>query len=608
MKKGKIILSIFMALALVLTGTLAWVNFQQQVINDFAGEPGKPPGGTTHDDFDEPTKDVYIENWGTRNLYVRIRLDEYMEIGTGAGKKGHVVNGVMVPDPDNKAVSLMSGAKINDPKTWSPHIPYRGEVEVCNTPADFHGKWEWKMGGWKYFMPAPESTHANNAYVDQNTTRYNGTEPGVRKTLDAEVITMAAWKNMGKPIGPYWVIDVDGWAYWAAPLEPDTATGLLLHAVNKIFEHEDSYYYAINVVVQMATKFGDLNYTNLYDETDDNRKATNDGKDLLDIITKDETQGRTKVPATSVRILGGDRELEIGEVYTPGCEIKPDNSTDKAIWGSSNAAVARVDSNGKITAVSVGTAEISVSAGDVHDSVKIKVVTSDVPATSVTIEGGDRNMVVGDSDTLRCEIKPPNSTSMPHWSSSAEGVVTVNPVTGQIQAVGAGTADITVTAGGVQNSIKITVSAAQDPLLPLLAGEGPYDTRYNDEEEDLNYALIIKLLSSNFGNDETLQNTIRQTGSIKLSEILSGDDYSGLGVKAANASQSKYFSIGTDKDGKPALIYTYIPAKSVWDAALQLNPPVPPVETVSLMLTKANYRDTPIKITVRYNGSTYIDK
>ncbi|MCL2775093.1 MAG: hypothetical protein FWD71_17355, partial [Oscillospiraceae bacterium] len=183
-KKIKVILSVLIAVVLITAGTFAWVNFSQNVVNEFAGD-GSHPGGTTHDDFDHDgdghghhQKDVYIENWGKTPIFVRIRLDEYMEIGKGAGLKGEQNNGIWIPNPDNLAESLISTANIDDKTTWEPHIP-DGQADICDTPADFHKYWQWGMGGSKYYMPVSETDRADPAYVDQNITEYDGSEPGV---------------------------------------------------------------------------------------------------------------------------------------------------------------------------------------------------------------------------------------------------------------------------------------------------------------------------------------------------------------------------------------------------------------------------------------------
>ena len=49
---------------------------------------------------------------------------------------------------------------------------------------------------------------------------------------------MAHWKSDGSPIGDFWVIDQDGWVYWAAPLNPGESTGLLLNKVSQTTQPE----------------------------------------------------------------------------------------------------------------------------------------------------------------------------------------------------------------------------------------------------------------------------------------------------------------------------------------------------------------------------------
>ena len=81
-----------LALVIGLTGTFAWQSISQQALNE-AAQKYVNPGGRLHDDFNGTNKDVYVENFVSADdpagvpIYARIRLDEYMEIGTGAGLK-----------------------------------------------------------------------------------------------------------------------------------------------------------------------------------------------------------------------------------------------------------------------------------------------------------------------------------------------------------------------------------------------------------------------------------------------------------------------------------------------------------------------------------------
>jgi hypothetical protein len=238
-------------------------------------------GGTLHDDFCGPNKDIYIENWGNNPIYVRIRLDEYMELGVGAGVKSG--------DGLNNAKPLVQGTDLNNPKTWIPHSPkMKPEIGSKN----FHEYWEWVMGGQKYYFPVSESKR-NGSYVDQLSPEDLG--PGdvnldgaaAVQTPLAAVLTMGQWVAAGKPVGNYWVMDTDGWAYWASAVEPGKATGLLLSEVNLISIPSQAYYYGINVIAQMATKDGkdDEGNDDNYTKFEYAGGWTPDGEELMRLVT-----------------------------------------------------------------------------------------------------------------------------------------------------------------------------------------------------------------------------------------------------------------------------------------------------------------------------------
>ena len=262
--------TVFALSTLVIAGTFAWTNFSAQIVNVFSGlgsgNGGTDPigpGGTLHNDHSEgdENRQVYIENWGSEPLFVRIRLDEYMEMGLGAGYKSESINqetGESIPHPGNLAESVVSGASIDVVDSWTTHVPNESTPHECDTI--FHDYWQWEMGGQKFFFPASESDREDPSFVATNSPA-NLTEESVNvdgiyavQTRSSEVLTMAQWLEQGGLIGDYWVIDTDGWAYWAAPLSPGDTTGLLLNRVIQTTQPQYDYFYGINVVAQMATR------------------------------------------------------------------------------------------------------------------------------------------------------------------------------------------------------------------------------------------------------------------------------------------------------------------------------------------------------------------
>ena len=269
-----------LTVAVALTGTYAWQSISQKAKNVVVSEGN--PGGRLHDDFNGSNKAVYVENFtdpeeGGLDLFIRVRLDEYLEIGEDAGKN--------LDDPQRKAEPLVEGTDIGDETTWVTHIP--------NNAADpFHTYWRWNFGGSTVFMPTfnkdrdsldadingtfegPDGDPATDAdrYDDYHeyqlgetktdTAVYANPDGGVttqeethtaQATQTAVVLTMQQWKDRGCPIGAFWVWDTDGWAYWAEGLKPGEATGLLLSSIQQREYPAEEMYYAINVVAQFCT-------------------------------------------------------------------------------------------------------------------------------------------------------------------------------------------------------------------------------------------------------------------------------------------------------------------------------------------------------------------
>ena len=318
-KRRKRVIAVLAAMTsagLMMGSTFAWQSISQTALNEVSATVN--PGGRLHDDFvditygddgvaDHPTmtydKNVYVENFTSLfsngvQVFARVRLDEYMEFGTGAGGLGE--DGSKAAD--NQAVSLVPGARLEDKSTWTTHIP-----EDVNDP--FHTYWNWELGGQTVYMPTFNKNRDSLAAdingtfragftdynefkegdvleqeavydADDNTADEVGELDGkdltpfidekyittkmenhtAKATLAAEVITMAEYlerladDDPANDTGGFWVWDTDGWAYWAGPINPDTATGLLLSGISRTEEiiNED-WYYGINVVAQFIT-------------------------------------------------------------------------------------------------------------------------------------------------------------------------------------------------------------------------------------------------------------------------------------------------------------------------------------------------------------------
>lgn len=77
-KSTQLAMTLVLVAGIILAGTFAWFSFTQNATNVLEGFTN--PKVNLHDDFWEPNKDVYVENSGNQPLYVRVRLDEWMDI------------------------------------------------------------------------------------------------------------------------------------------------------------------------------------------------------------------------------------------------------------------------------------------------------------------------------------------------------------------------------------------------------------------------------------------------------------------------------------------------------------------------------------------------
>lgn len=176
--------AVTLAAVIVLTGTFAWQSMNQTARNEARGK-GLNPGGRLHDDFNGETKKVYVENFGEEAIFARIRLDEYMELGDGAGTKDSVI-GNSTAKPLIAAKQTGTGSvslDIDDVNTWLTHKPGTDSIEDCNAAEPgFHDYFKWTMGGKTWYMPT----------FDKN-----------KDSLDADVNGTLAGGGTGIPYGDY---------------------------------------------------------------------------------------------------------------------------------------------------------------------------------------------------------------------------------------------------------------------------------------------------------------------------------------------------------------------------------------------------------------------
>ena len=113
---------------------------------------------------------------------------------------------------------------------------------------------------------------------------------------------------------------------------------------------------------------------------------TQDGKTELQGINetvklKEELIARV----STIKLDKSSIELPFGETYKINATLTPNNSNEKIKYISSNPSVAKVDNNGLVTAVNVGTTEINVyTESGIESKMTVKVIALDLDAKIVT--------------------------------------------------------------------------------------------------------------------------------------------------------------------------------------------------------------------------------
>jgi len=140
--------------------------------------------------------------------------------------------------------------------------------------------------------------------------------------------------------------------------------------------------------------------------------------------------------------------LVVGGSDTLAAVLLPANAPNQAaLWSSSKPSVVKVDSTGKVTALSAGTATVTVTTvdGNKTASCAVTVKSQVVHPISVSLNKTSDDITVGDTDTLTAAVNPSNVTSKDvTWSSSNSSIAVVDNA-GKITILSKGTATITVT-------------------------------------------------------------------------------------------------------------------------------------------------------------------
>jgi len=169
----------------------------------------------------------------------------------------------------------------------------------------------------------------------------------------------------------------------------------------------------------------------------------------------------TEKPAVDTKVL----KLSPEEVdLYPGSKLdiqvteQPDAfDMASARWSTSDNTVALVD-GGRVTAVAVGDATISLGYRDMRASMTVHVIAKPIELESILVDPGVNYLKPGETTTLKVAVTPTTYTTSATtaWSSSNEAVAKVS-ADGKITAVAVGTSVITASLEGKTATAKVHV-------------------------------------------------------------------------------------------------------------------------------------------------------
>ena len=198
------------------------------------------------------------------------------------------------------------------------------------------------------------------------------------------------------------------------------------------------------------------------------------GDESVAIVTLPKEKNITEVPAkkaltvtcsgeavavTGVALDTAAVTIIVEDTCTLTATVNPAEATDNFVtWKSSDEAVATV-ADGVITAVSVGTATITVTTVDGGFTATCEVTVAPRPVTGVTLDKVEATLEVKETVTLVATVAPANATNKDvTWTSDNDAVATV--ADGVVTAVSVGTATIVVTTvdGNFADTCVVTVN------------------------------------------------------------------------------------------------------------------------------------------------------
>lgn len=237
------------------------------------------------------------------------------------------------------------------------------------------------------------------------------------------------------------------------------------------------------------------------------------------------------ITVAEIKLSQSTLSMKKGETAALTVTITPENATDKAVdWTSSDTKIATVDSTGKVTAVSAGTASITCTAQDGSDKkATCKVTVTDptppkpsvVKVAKITLNKTTASVGKGKTMQLTATVTPTNATNKAvTWKSSNTKIATVSS-TGKVTTKSAGTVTITCTAkdgSGKKATCKVTVTESKPPVKPTVKVT---KVTLNKKTETLSPKETLTLKATVIPTNATNKGVIWKSSNTKIATVSS---------------------------------------------------------------------------------------
>ena len=297
-------------------------------------------------------------------------------------------------------------------------------------------------------LTAKEGNYLGLAYLNKSKITISIISTAEFKNITSIGLDVAASDN-GKPTFSILVVDASGNTIAALAENLDSKNGFATGGTKK-WGHADFAANGVSGYIKILTY------------------ASSSGKyAAIDNISVTHSAGPAgPVAVTGVTLDKTTLSIEAGQTAQLTATIQPGNADNQSVtWSTSDASIASVDANGKVTANAKGSATITVTTADGGKTATCTVTVTEpaapVAVTGVTLNKSNTTIYTGRTETLTATIQPADATNKAiTWTSSNTNVASVN--NGVVTGVSVGTATITVktTDGGFTATCTVKVEEA----------------------------------------------------------------------------------------------------------------------------------------------------